>query len=144
MSSPFTHDEMVEFVQEEEKYEANIRLARRFLQSLCEEELICEEDGIHLMEILEDYIDKDALASIVNDPTVFHSWIDATIAYLDNEPSECRYGYECTRKNCGFLHSKGRKIDCRFDINCTRIDCYFVHPNGRKIDASGCCKQVRK
>lgn len=48
----------------------------------------------------------------------------------------CRFGLNCTRPGCTFVHPQRSSQPCRFGTACTRAACTFQHPPGRVLPTS--------
>ena len=68
---------------------------------------------------------------------------------IDTAWNPSTFGRRCTRRDCFYDHTEGRRIDdnpekgmCKYSVRCNRPDCLYDHPEGRTTLRStefGCC-----
>ena len=60
---------------------------------------------------------------------------------IDTAWNPSTFGRRCTRRDCFYDHTEGRRIDdnpetgmCKYSVRCNRPDCLYAHPEDRHYD----------
>ncbi|KAJ3543289.1 hypothetical protein NMY22_g3200 [Coprinellus aureogranulatus] len=91
----------------------------------------------------KDCKDKDCTKAHVSpavlNPNADHSIPTTTAPPPRTHPTStvpCRFGLNCTRPGCTFVHPQRNAQPCRFGAACTRATCTFQHPPGRVLPST--------